>query len=66
MTYRKAWEIAYMLFGSYEFDPYKSQNAGYRIYRSSEEDNNGWISDLESRLEINFSDGRSMNIWIVE
>ena len=61
-----AWKIAYLLIGEdkvVEFDYDKSKRAGYNIYSNG--DGTITISDLKTRLEINFEDGTSKNIWIL-
>lgn len=62
-TTREAFEIAYNKIGSYEFDKEASNNAGYNIYRSTNEYDD-YFCDLETRLEINYKNGKSENIWI--
>ena len=48
----------------FTYDSKKSENAGYPIYVSTMEGNNGWISDLGTRLEVNLHNGTSINVWI--
>lgn len=63
----KAWQAANDIFPTdYMKDDQASKNAGYDIYWSTASGVNAWISDLGDRLEVNFPDGRSVNIWIVE
>lgn len=63
----EAWRIADALFpGDYELDQTRSKNAGYNVYYSTREGINAWISDLNTRLEINYHNGSSENIWIEE
>ena len=59
-----AWSIVYALLGELEvyFDEYKSKRAGYDIYSSSE--HNGYVCNLGNRIEINFPDGSTKNVWI--
>ena len=45
-------------------DAEASKNAGYPIYRSRDPESNAYICDLHDRLELNYDDGRSENIWI--
>jgi hypothetical protein len=60
-----AWELAERLFPTnFEEDPERSKRAGYGIYFSTAAGMNAWISDLNDRLELNYSDGTSENIWI--
>lgn len=62
---KEAWELANRLFPTdYEKDEQSSQNAGYPIYHSTAEGVNAWISDLGNRLELNYQDRPSENIWI--
>lgn len=66
-TVKEAWELANRLFPTdYVHDEYGSNNAGYPIYMSTQEGSNAHISDLNTRLELNYDDGRSENIWIEE
>ena len=63
----QAWREADNLFPTdYIKDEMKSNIAGYDIYCSTCEGVNAWISDLEDRLEINFTTGETVNIWIEE
>jgi len=66
-----AWQKAKSVFPfDYEKDEESSKNAGYPVYRATREsDNNSWISDLGTRLELNIVDGKdrecnTINIWI--
>lgn len=64
---KEAWELASRLFPTdYEKDEERSSRAGYPIYHSTAEGVNAWISDLNNRLELNYSNGESENIWIVQ
>lgn len=64
---KEAWELASRLFPTdYEKDEDRSSRAGYPIYYSTAEGMNAWISDLNNRLELNYSNGESENIWIVQ
>jgi hypothetical protein len=63
----EAWNMVNELFPTdYYENTAKTANAGYPIYDSTLGDENGYICDLGCRLEINFADGRSVNIWIEE
>ena len=62
-TKREAFEIAYNKIGAYELDRESTKNAGYNIYRSTKEYYD-YVCDLETRLEINYANGKSENIWI--
>ena len=57
-----AWKEAQKHIHNYEKDHDASRNAGYNIYKGDE----GYISDLEARLEVNLNSGESFNIWIEE
>lgn len=60
-----AWNLANRLFPTdYELDEERSQRAGYKIYHTTNPDMNAWISDLGDRLELNYPNGSSENIWI--
>lgn len=62
---KEAWELANRLFPTdYEKDEERSSRAGYPIYHSTAEGVKAWISDLGNRLELNYSNGESENIWI--
>lgn len=64
-TKTEAWAIADELFPTdYAKDEAASAAAGYEIHRSTVSDCGAWISDLGNRLEINFADGHTVNIWI--
>jgi len=65
---KEAWRMANELFPTdYTKDEKSSNNAGYPIYRSTAEDHYyDYICDIGSRLEINLSSGKTVNIWIVE
>lgn len=57
-----AWKEAQKHITNYEKDHEASKNAGYNIYKGE----NGYICDLETRLEVNLDNGESFNIWIEE
>lgn len=63
---QEAWDEVNKIFPyDYEKDETASKNAGYPVYYSTASDHqNNWISDLGNRLEVNFEDGRSVNVWI--
>lgn len=64
-TKKSAWELANRLFPTdYELDGDRSRNAGYMIYYTTNPEMNAWISDLGDRLELNYPNGSSENIWI--
>lgn len=64
---KEAWELASRLFPTgYKKDEDRSIRAGYPIYYSTEKGTNAWISDLNNRLELNYSNSESENIWIVQ
>ncbi len=66
-TVKEAWDLAARLFpGDYALDSSSVTRAGYEIYRSVRMDSNARICDLNDRLELNYDDGRSENIWIEE
>lgn len=44
------------------FDPESSENFGYAVEKFDE----GWISCLGNRFEVNFHKGGTYNIWIKE
>ena len=58
-----AWHIVHLLCNEgLSLDNEVSKRVGYKIYSS--EDGDTYVCDLETRLEINFKDGTSKNIWI--
>lgn len=57
-----AWKEAQKHVHNYKKDHEASKNAGYSIYRGDE----GYVSDLDTRLEVNLNSGESFNIWIEE
>ena len=64
---KEAWNLASRLFPTdYKMDDHKSKAAGYKIYFSTAEETNAWISDLGNRLELNYPNGSTENIWIEE
>ena len=64
-NYEEAWEIVNGIFPTdYEKDEERSRRAGYPIHHSTAYGVNAWISDLGNRLELNYQDGHSENIWI--
>ena len=64
---QEAWKLANKLFPTdYKKDEERSSRAGYPIYHSTADGVNAWISDLGNRLELNYSNGESENIWIEE
>lgn len=63
---REAMHIASMLLPTLRFfaDKHASTNAGYPVHLTNS--GGGWVSDLGTRLEVNFNDGKTINIWITE
>ena len=63
-----AWKIAYDLIDNEDinYDKYISARTGYPVYTNCTEKSMISICDLENRLEVNFRDGKSKNIWIRE
>ena len=63
---QEAWDAVSKIFPyDYMKDESASQKAGYPIYYSTASEHpNNWISDLGTRLEVNFENGKSENIWI--
>ena len=63
----EAWEKVNKIFPTdYTENTIKTKNAGYPIYDSNLGDDHGYICDLGNRLEVNFADGETVNIWIEE
>ncbi len=61
----EAWQAANDLFPTdYMLDGKRSARAGYPIHYSTAEGVNAYICDLGDRLELNFSDGSSFNVWV--
>lgn len=66
-TVKEAWNMASRLFPvDYALDSQRSERAGYKIYMSTCPDVYAWICDLGDRLELNYANGSSENIWIEE
>ena len=64
-TKKEAWRVADALFpGDYEKNSLLSDRAGYPVYQSTAIYSDSRISDLGDRLELNFDNGDSLNIWI--
>lgn len=63
---QEAWEKADEIFPTdYKKDEASSERAGYPIYRSTAEGHyHDYICDLGTRLEVNLSTGKTVNIWI--
>lgn len=60
----EAWEMVDEIFpADYEKDEVSSNTAGYAVYRSRL-NHYDYICDLCDRLEVNLSNGKSVNIWI--
>ena len=60
----EAWVKVNEIFPSdYNEDIAASERAGYKIYRSSI-NHYDYICDLGDRLEVNFADGSTVNIWV--
>lgn len=59
-----AFEIAYQLLDEvFSYNSFKSDEAGYPIYTC---ESGAYVCDLEDRIEVNFANGLSKNIWIME
>lgn len=57
-------EIAYELLDEvFNYDNSKSRRAGYPIYTC---ESGSYVCDLEDRIEVNFANGLTKNIWIME
>ena len=57
-------ESAYQLLDeAFSYNSFKSDRAGYPIYTC---DSGSYVCDLEDRIEINFANGLTKNIWIME
>ena len=60
----EAWAKVNEIFPSdYNEDAAASERAGYKIHRSSI-NHYDYICDLGDRLEVNFADGSTVNIWV--
>lgn len=61
-----AWVLAYALVDADDDEFHKdkelSDRAGYTIYTNN--DYTKWIGDLNTRLEVNFENGDTKNIWV--
>lgn len=57
-----AFDVAYKLLGEdFTYDNSRSLRAGYPIFYCQ---SGAYVCDLDTRLEINFSNGMTKNIWI--
>ena len=65
-TLQDAWNAACKEFPTdFELDTLATKNAGYNVYRSTAEGHYyDYICELGDRLELNLSDGTTINIWI--
>lgn len=63
-SHKDAMEMAKACMGDIYRDANDSERAGYDIWRTYQRGH--WLSDLGDRLEINFDDGETVNIWIDE
>ena len=65
---KQAWKMVDEIFPTdYMKDERSSANAGYDIYRSTADDRYyDYICDLGDRLEVNLSNGKTVNIWVEE
>ena len=62
----EAWNKANEIFPTdYERDNQRSERAGYPVYSSAAEGHwYDYICDLDDRLELNLSNGDTVNIWV--
>lgn len=59
-----AFDVAYDLIGEpFELNKVISERAGYPVYST---ESGTYICDLEDRIEINFKNSYTKNIWIME
>lgn len=64
VAFWNAWEEVNRIFPySCSIDHESSQRAGYPIYRADDPEIHAYICNLGDRLELNFPDGTSRNIW---
>lgn len=63
-----AWNKVNEIFPTdYERDDGRSERAGYPVYSSTAEDHwYDYICDLGNRIEINLSNGDTVNVWVKE
>ena len=63
-SWENAFDMVIALFGDMTSNHQKSEGAGYDIF---DLDNGlGWVSDLNTRFEVNFYSGKTINIWITD
>lgn len=63
-SHDQALQVAFRLFPySTTLDPQRSKNAGYPIYYATDDDN-AYICDLNSRIELNYPDGGTEHIHV--
>lgn len=61
-----AWAfVPRLISGSVSRDAFRSERAGYDVY-TADDDSRVYVCDLGDRLEVNLSDGSSVNVWIAE
>lgn len=61
LSREEAWvEASKLMEHDFDYNQAYSKNAGYPVYTNED----GWVSDLNTRLEVNLSDGTTTNIWI--
>lgn len=60
-SYTEAWEIVKEIAGTNLGFVRDSSFTDYPIYRS--EADGSWVSDLNTRLELNLANGKTINIW---
>lgn len=68
MSKAEAWAVANQIFPTdYIEDARRSDGAGYPVYSSTADGHfYDYICDLGDRLEVNLSNGKTVNVWIRE
>ena len=64
-TKAEAWQKVREIFPTdYEIDFHSTERAGYAVYRSTADGHYyDYICDLGDRLEVNLSNGKTVNVW---
>lgn len=60
----EAWKLVTLLTqDEFVYDYLRSDRAGYPIFYDTDLDSKVYLCDLGDRLELNYADGTSQNIW---
>lgn len=60
----EAWKLVTLLTRhEFVYDSFRSERAGYPVFYDTDIDSKAYVCDIGDRLEINYTDGKSQNIW---